>query len=579
MNCQDARAYFSDLLDSHIGLTERIPLEAHLRECETCQQELEGLRLHVRARPLPAAWRPNFKLDFFGKALDRLRPPAWRPNFKLDFFGKVRARPRPAAWPPSFKLDFFSKVPERLRPADMVDRLRQRVLPRNRVQRARPRPAPLSKALEALRPSDTHTPRRSVHARERVPWRSRPGVARAANALAAVRRIDIAGPLRRGGSSLHLALRRVPSALAIVGKSLEVLAKFALDGGRKALQAAKKALDIGQKVLGIGLGMALRALESARRMLLTTCGLAILAWDHRRIFLPPLHARHLRLTATVLLVSLGAVGLFRYRAELDLAVRHWVPSAPSSGDATPPARMASTEPATRPEIPPVSAPVTVVPAPPALHPPPAPRAPERPTPEMPARVTAPPPRTKSSAPPPEPVASRRAPAPLPPVRDTRVSRVEKSDATKPERSETPPPKAKNGSAKQDMIVAQAPRRDNPAGTVSAPRAPAPTAPAPATPAPTTPAPSGARQSLDVVGKLWVKSRSGAERDLAALLAKAGGTTVSRQRGEKVTVIEAMVPNPSYGKFAEGLTRIGAWQIEAGRSRLPDPVRVAVRLAE
>ena len=546
MNCQDARAYFSDLLDSHIGLTERIPLEAHLRECEVCQRELEGLRLSERAHPLPAAWRPNFKLDFFGKALDRLRP------------------------------------------ADMIDRLRQRVFPRNRVRRARPRPVLFGKALEALRPSDTHAPRRSVHARERVPWRSRPGVAHAAKALAAVRRIDLAGPLRRGGSSLHLALRRVPSALAIVGKSLEVLAKFALDGGRKALQAAKKALDIGQKTLpaakkaldigqkglGIGLGMALRALESVRRMLLMTCALTVLVWDHRRIFLPPIHARHLRLTASVLLVSLGAVGLFSYRAELDLAVRRWVPSAPSSGDATHPTRMASTEPATRPEIPPVSAPVTVVPAPPALHPPPAPRAPERPTPEMPARVTAPPPRTKSSAPPLEPVAPRRAPAPSLPARDTRVSRVEKPDATKLERSETPPSKAKNGSAKQDVVVAQAPRRDNPAGTVSAPAASAPT-----TSAPTIRAPGGARPSLDVVGKLRVKSRSGAERDLAALLAKAGGTTVSRQRGEKVTVIEAMVPNPSYGKFAEGLNRIGSWQIEAGRSRLPDPVRVAVRLAE
>ena len=155
-----------------------------------------------------------------------------------------------------------------------------------------------------------------------------------------------------------------------------------------------------------------------------------------------------------------------------------------------------------------------------------------------------------------------------------MSRVEKPDATKLERSETPPAKAKNGSAKQDVVVAQAPRRDNPAGTVSAPVAPAPT-----TSAPTIRAPGGARPSLDVVGKLRVKSRSGAERDLAALLAKAGGTTVSRQRGEKVTVIEAMVPNPSYGKFAEGLNRIGSWQIEAGRSRLPDPVRVAVRLAE
>ena len=532
MNCQDARAYFSDLLESHIGLTERIPLEAHLRECEVCQRELEGLRLSERLLPRPVAWRPNFKLDFIGKALDRLRP------------------------------------------ADMIDRLRQRVFPRNRVRRARPRPVLFGKALEALRPSDVHAPRRSVHARERVPWRSRPGVAHAAKALAAVRRIDLAGPLRRGGSSLHLILRRIPSALEIVGKSLEVVGKAALHGGGKALQAAKRALDIGQKGLGIGLGMALRALESVRRMLLMTCALTVLVWDHRRIFLPPLHARHLRLTASVLLVSLGAIGLFSYRAELDLAVRRWVPSAPSSGDATTPTRMASTEPATRPEIPPVSAPVTVVPAPPALHPPPAPRAPERPTPETPARVTAPPPRTKSSAPPPDPVAPRRAPAPSLPARDTRVSRVEKPDATKPERSETPPPKAKNGSAKQDVVVAQAPRRDNPAGTVSAPVAPAPT-----TSAPTIRAPGGARPALDVVGKLRVKSRSGAERDLAALLAKAGGTTVSRQRGEKVTVIEAMVPNPSYGRFAEGLNRIGSWQIEAGRSRLPDPVRVAVRLAE
>jgi hypothetical protein len=115
-----------------------------------------------------------------------------------------------------------------------------------------------------------------------------------------------------------------------------------------------------------------------------------------------------------------------------------------------------------------------------------------------------------------------------------------------------------------MVAAPAPRRDNPVGTVSA----------------STPlAPGDARPSLDVVGKLRVKSRSGAERDLAALLAKAGGTTVSRQRGEKITVIEAVVPNPNYDKFAEGLTRIGSWQIEAGRSRLPDPVRVTVRLAE
>ena len=474
MNCQDARECFSELLESHIGLTELAPLEAHLRECEACQQELEALRLSER--PRPAAWRPSFKLDSFSKALDGLRP------------------------------------------ADMVDRLRRRVFPRNRViPRARARPVLFGKTLEALWPADTLTPRRSVHARERIPWRSRFGAARATKALAAVRRIDIVALLHRAVSSLDQVVRRAPPALDI---------------GGKALQVAQRALGIVQKVL-----------EIARQTLLVTGALAIGAWHRRGVFLR-VQARHLRLTATVLLVSLGAVGLFRYRAELDVAVRHWVPAAPSSGDATPPTRMASTEPATRPEIPPGSVPATVVPAPPALQPPPAPRAPERPTPEMPATVTAPPAR-KSSIRPPEPVTPRRAPAPSPPVRDTRASRIEKPDATK-----------------SDASPAQ--RRGTPLGTMAAS---------------TTPANGDARPSLDVVGKLRVKSRSGAERDLAALVAKAGGTTVSRQRGDKITVIEAVVPNPSYGTFAKGLTRIGSWQIEAGRSRLPDPVRVTVRLAE
>jgi hypothetical protein len=83
----------------------------------------------------------------------------------------------------------------------------------------------------------------------------------------------------------------------------------------------------------------------------------------------------------------------------------------------------------------------------------------------------------------------------------------------------------------------------------------------------------------VVGKLVVKNRGGAERHLTALVAKAGGATVSRQRGPHVTVIKAVVPNPSYGRFAAGLNQIGSWKIEAGRSSLPDPVRVTVKLAE
>jgi hypothetical protein len=85
--------------------------------------------------------------------------------------------------------------------------------------------------------------------------------------------------------------------------------------------------------------------------------------------------------------------------------------------------------------------------------------------------------------------------------------------------------------------------------------------------------------VDVVGRLQVKSRSEAERDLAALLARAGATSVSRQRGAAVTVVEASVPHASYGKFSQGLVRLGSWRIEAERSPLPDLVQVSVRLAD
>ena len=88
-----------------------------------------------------------------------------------------------------------------------------------------------------------------------------------------------------------------------------------------------------------------------------------------------------------------------------------------------------------------------------------------------------------------------------------------------------------------------------------------------------------RGTVDVVGRLQVKNRSEAERDLAALLSRAGGTSVSRHRGPSVTVVEAAVPHASYGKFSQGLVRLGAWRLEAERSPLPDLVQVSVRLAD
>jgi hypothetical protein len=374
MNCQDARALFSDLIEAAIGLTERVPLEAHLRQCETCQHELEALRTS-----------------------QRLRPPAWRPN--LDF-----ARD----------------------------------------------------ALDGLRSAAGISPRgRSVHARPAAPWWPRHTVDLVGEACQRIGRLDILNRLRRLIASLDARARRL----------------------------------------------------------------------HVR-------PRQLRLPAAVILVALIAVGLVRYRADLDVAVRRWVPSAPSTAEVPSLPRVATTEPAPRPELPQVSAPATTVPAPAPLDRLTVPAAPETP-----ASVTAPVAGMQDSSRP--------------------------AERVKPAQVQRPSQRSKTGRASQ-RIAAPAPPRVKASG---------------AAPAAAPPASRDTRLSLDVVGRLQVKSRSGAERDLVALLAKAGGTTVGRQQGTKVTVIEAAVPNRNYRTFATGLTRIGSWQIEAGRSQLPDPVRVTVRLAE
>jgi len=92
-------------------------------------------------------------------------------------------------------------------------------------------------------------------------------------------------------------------------------------------------------------------------------------------------------------------------------------------------------------------------------------------------------------------------------------------------------------------------------------------------------PGDTQRPVDVAGRLLVKSRSGAERDVAALFARAGGTTLGRLRGPTTTVIKGIVPHPNYGIFAVGLRGIGSWQLENERSPLPDVLHVTVNLAQ
>ena len=100
---------------------------------------------------------------------------------------------------------------------------------------------------------------------------------------------------------------------------------------------------------------------------------------------------------------------------------------------------------------------------------------------------------------------------------------------------------------------------------------------PLSPTATTLVSGGSEPRGDVVGRLAVRNRSKAERDLASLLAKTGGVTLSRQRGLATTVVKGVLPGPSYGAFAAGLRGIGLWQIEIERSPLPILLNVTVKL--
>jgi phospholipid transport system substrate-binding protein len=133
-----------------------------------------------------------------------------------------------------------------------------------------------------------------------------------------------------------------------------------------------------------------------------------------------------------------------------------------------------------------------------------------------------------------------------------------------------------------QIVAQT-RPQAPASAKAKDRIAKPTAPpiagssSPLSPTATASAPGGSERRGDVVGRLAVKNRSKAERDLASLLAKTGGVTLSRQRGPAITVVKSVLPGPRYGAFAAGLRRIGLWEIEIERSPLPNLLNVTVKL--
>lgn len=86
-------------------------------------------------------------------------------------------------------------------------------------------------------------------------------------------------------------------------------------------------------------------------------------------------------------------------------------------------------------------------------------------------------------------------------------------------------------------------------------------------------------SAPVVGRLTVKDRKAAERELAELLARVGGTETARRTEGGGATVDLVVPRAAYAAFAQGLARIGSWVPETAPAELPDGVPITLRITQ
>ena len=187
---------------------------------------------------------------------------------------------------------------------------------------------------------------------------------------------------------------------------------------------------------------------------------------------------------------------------------------------------------------------------------------------------------------------------------TRDSRRGDSPSSSPPASEEPRPEFKKGSDADRLQKAGVPGiQTAPTPPVAAPGAAAPAAaPAesraksrdsaegqsgtlfPSPPAPASPQMAAKRQLAmsGVFGRLNVKDRPSAEKSLAELLTRLGGSETGRRQELGATVVEVQVPEARYADFVRGLTTLGVWTAEGQPTAQPtDPpqVRFSIRISE
>ena len=101
------------------------------------------------------------------------------------------------------------------------------------------------------------------------------------------------------------------------------------------------------------------------------------------------------------------------------------------------------------------------------------------------------------------------------------------------------------------------------------------------PASRPPVPSAVRivSSAHVVGRLTVKDRQAANRELAELLSRVGGAETARHAEAGGDTVGLVVPRAAYPAFAQGLARIGSWVPETEPAELPDGVPITLRITQ
>ena len=176
--------------------------------------------------------------------------------------------------------------------------------------------------------------------------------------------------------------------------------------------------------------------------------------------------------------------------------------------------------------------------------------------------------------------SKPVPEPKPmqePKKEGDADRLQKAGALTPQAAQAPPalvPVAPAPAA--PPAESRAKSRDAAEGQPGA-LAPAPSAPSP-------PLVSAKRQTAmsGVFGRLNVKDRPSAEKGLADLLTRLGGSETGRRQELGATVVEVLLPEARFADFVRGLTTLGAWTPEGQPSALPaDPpqLRFSIRIAE